>query len=64
MNVLAISLVEEIKNSRQQTHKAVSQLAERLHQVQLLLEREPGNKDAIKLLAQALHQCEAITLSL
>jgi hypothetical protein len=64
MSVLAISLVEEMKNSRTQTHKAISQLANQLHQVQLLLERDPGNKAATQLLAQALHQCETITLSL
>lgn len=64
MSVLAMSLVEEMKNSKTQTHKAVSQLAHQLHQVQLLLEREPGNKDATRLLEQALHQCEVITLHL
>jgi hypothetical protein len=64
MSVLAISLVEDIKNSKKQTHQAVSQLANQLHQVQLLLERDPGNKDATTLLAQALRQCEAIALSL
>jgi prephenate dehydrogenase len=63
MNVFAIAMVEELKQSRKETLKSITQLAHQLHQAHVLLE-ERQEKEAAELLKQALDRCEAITLGL